>query len=114
MKVHTSLTITKIVHTLVWTFFNIVIFYLFFAVLYNQIDKWIWIGFSLISLEGIVLVCFKNKCPLTLVARKYSDSTKDNFDIYLPEWLARYNKLIYISFLAVIVLLLIYRLLTNK
>ena len=114
MKAHTSLTITKIVHTLIWIFFNIVIFYLFFAVLYNKIDKWIWIGFSLISLEGIVLVYFKNKCPLTLVARKYSDSIKDNFDIYLPEWLARYNKLIYVSFLAVIVLLLIYRLLTNK
>ena len=29
------------------------------------------------------------------MARKYSDSTKANFDIYLPEWLAKYNKEIY-------------------
>jgi len=35
------------------------------------------------------------KCPLTLIARKYSNSTKDNFDIYLPLLIARYNKQIF-------------------
>jgi hypothetical protein len=34
-------------------------------------------------------------CPLTVMARKYSDSEKDNFDIFLPIWLAKYNKLIF-------------------
>jgi hypothetical protein len=48
-------------------------------------------------------------CPLTLVARQYSDSTKDNFDIYLPNWLAKYNKLIYTTIFILIVVGVIYR-----
>jgi hypothetical protein len=56
------------------------------------------------------LLIFKWSCQLTVIARKYSNSTKDNFDIYLPNWLAKYNKLIYSIIIAVIVLLLIYRL----
>jgi hypothetical protein len=35
------------------------------------------------------------RCPLTRVAARYSDDQRDNFDIYLPLWLARYNKLIF-------------------
>jgi hypothetical protein len=49
---------------------------------------------------------------LTLIARRYSDSTKDNFDIYLPNWLAKYNKLIYTSIMGIVLVLTIYRLLT--
>jgi hypothetical protein len=45
-------------------------------------------------------------CPLTVIARKYSDSTKANFDIFLPNWLAKYNKLIYTSIFGVAVLIL--------
>ncbi len=114
MQAQTSLTVIKIIHTIIWLFFNFVLFYLFFAVLNNYIDKWIWVGLSLIFLEGMILAFFKNKCPLTIIARKYSDSTKDNFDIYLPEWLARHNKQVYITFLVVIIALLVIRLLTNK
>jgi hypothetical protein len=31
----------------------------------------------------------------TDVAARYTDDRRDNFDIYLPLWLARYNKLIF-------------------
>jgi len=113
MKPIPPLTIVKIIHSVIWLFFNAVIFYLAYAVIVNKIDKWIWIGLGCFLLEGIVLLIFKMFCPLTILARKYSDSTKNNFDIYLPEWLARYNKLIYTSFLGLIILLLIYRLVTN-
>jgi len=87
-----------------------VLFYLFYAVIVNKIDKLIWIGLGLFILEGIVLLIFKMKCPLTVVARRYSDSTKENFDIYLPNWLAKYTKLIYTSILLIVVAILIYRL----
>ena len=46
---------------------------------------------------------------MTIAARKFSDSTRDNFDIYLPEWLARYNKQIYTSIVGIIVIILLYR-----
>jgi len=35
------------------------------------------------------------RCPLTDVAARYTDDRRANFDIYLPEWLARYNKQIF-------------------
>lgn len=111
MRNETKLTIIKIIHTLVWLFFNVVIFYMLYAVLVNKLDKWLWIGYGLFILEGIILLLFKFFCPLTVLARKYSHSTKENFDIYLPNWLAKYNKLIYTSVLVMIMAITVYRLL---
>ena len=85
MNSETKLITIKIVHTLIWTFFNVVIFYMLYAVIVNKLDKWLWIGYGLFALEGITLFLFKFFCPLTLMARKYSNSTKDNFDIFFTE-----------------------------
>ena len=106
-----KLILIKIVHTMIWLFFNLVIFYMLYAVIADKIYKWLWIGYGLIILEGITLLVFKFFCPLTILARKYSDYTKDNFDIYLPNWLARYTKLIYTGIMGIILLITIYRLL---
>ncbi|MCC7501023.1 MAG: hypothetical protein IT229_00745 [Flavobacteriales bacterium] len=85
----------KLFHTAVWVFMNVVIFNLLYAVLVDRFDHWAWICLGIIGLECGVLLAFKMYCPLTLVARRYSDSQQPNFDIYLPRWLARHNKLIY-------------------
>ncbi|MEP7229288.1 MAG: hypothetical protein ABI691_03495 [Ginsengibacter sp.] len=95
---------------MIWIFFNFVIFYMLYAVIINKIDQWLWIGYGLFILEGITLIIFKFFCPLTLIARRYSNSSKNNFDIYLPNWLAKYNKVIYTSILIMIVIITIYRL----
>ena len=107
------LTLIKLIHTLVWVFFNVVIFYLLYAVVTARIDKWVWICLGLIGLETLILLMFKMMCPLTVIARKYSDSAKDNFDIYLPEWLARYNKLIYSIIVGIILVILFFRWIFN-
>ena len=106
-----QLTLIKIIHTIVWIFFNVVLFYMAYAVIVNKIDRLVWIGVALIVLEGVVLLIFSKMCPLTIIARKYSDSTKNNFDIYLPDWLAKYNKLIYTTFFIIIVVGIFYRIL---
>ncbi|MDX5346672.1 MAG: hypothetical protein LPJ89_11365 [Hymenobacteraceae bacterium] len=111
MSDNTKLLLIKIIHTLIWVFFNVVIFYLLYAVIVNKIDKWVWICIGLILLEGLVLLVFKNMCPITVVARNYSNSEKDNFDIFLPNWLARYNKQIYTTIVLIALLILAYRLL---
>ena len=105
MRDESKLNLIKTIHTLVWMFFNFVIFYMLYAVIIGKIDLWLWIGYGLFVLEGITLVIFKFFCPLTVMARKYSNSSKANFDIYLPNWLAKYNKLIYTTILAVIILI---------
>ena len=97
MQNEIKLRTIKIIHTAVWVFFNVVIFYMLYAVLVNKIDIWLWVCYGLILLEGLTLLAFKLYCPLTVMARKYSGSTKENFDIYLPNWLAKYNKQIYTS-----------------
>jgi hypothetical protein len=109
MTIQSKLILIKTLHTLVWLFFNVVLFYMAYAVVVNKIDKFIWMGIGLIVLEGIVLLIFNKMCPLTIIARKYSDSTKDNFDIYLPNWLAKWNKLIYTTLFVLIVFGIIYR-----
>ena len=110
MTQHSSLVFIKLLHTAIWIFFNIVIFYLLYAVIVNKIDIWVWVCIGFIVLEGLILLVFKSICPVTLWARKYSDSTKDNFDIYLPNWLARYNKLIYTTIVVIALIILAIRL----
>lgn len=109
-----TLTSIKIFHTIIWAFFNVIIFYLMYAVILDTIGVLVWIGIGFIALEGIVLMVFKMKCPLTIVARRYSNSLKPNFDIYLPGWLAENNKLIYTSIFVVTMFGLLYRLLTSS
>jgi hypothetical protein len=61
-------------------------------------------GLSLFILgECLVLALNHGRCPLTDIAARYSDDRTDdrtvdrvdNFDIYLPLWLARHNKRIF-------------------
>ena len=105
-----KLIIIKIIHTLVWIFFNIIIFYMLYAVIINKLGTWLWIGYGLIALEGVTLIIFKCACPITIIARRYSISSKDNFDIYLPNWLAKNTVLIYTSMLAVVTIIAVFQL----
>lgn len=105
-----KLRIIKLIHTVVWVFFNIVIFYLLYAVCSNKINFRVWVCIGIVLMESIVLLLFKMRCPLTLIARRYSHSTRNNFDIFLPEWLAKYNKLIYSIIFLISIVILVYRL----
>lgn len=105
-----KLVLVKILHTVIWVFFNVVIFYLLYAVIQNKIDIWVWICLGLIALEVIILLIFRSVCPVTLLAEKYSDSDRANFDIYLPHWLAKYNKRIYSVIVLIAIIILLYRL----
>jgi hypothetical protein len=110
-SIQTKLTLIKIIHTAIWVFFNFVIFYMLYAAIANKLDLWLWLGYGFIFLEGLTLLTFKSHCPLNLLARKYSNSTKDNFDIYLPNWLAKYTKLIYTTIVAIAFIITIYQVL---
>ncbi|HUF50027.1 MAG TPA: hypothetical protein VMN60_04280 [Longimicrobiales bacterium] len=48
-----------------------------------------------VFIEVGILIANGMKCPLTRVAARYTNDRRDNFDIYLPLWLARYNKPIF-------------------
>lgn len=89
-----SLRPVKLGHTLVWAIF---------AACILAIPVLAWLGHDrqatalilLVLVEVLVLMANDGHCPLTAVAARYTTDRRDNFDIYLPEWLARYNKLIF-------------------
>lgn len=107
------LTLIKVLHTLIWAFFVVVIGYVLYSGIAGRITTYTWIGIGLVVLEGAVLWRFNGACPLTRWARKYSDSKKDNFDIYLPNILARYNQHIFTTLFFVGVVLVCYRVLVR-
>jgi hypothetical protein len=58
--------------------------------------------------ECLVLAVNRCRCPLTNLAAPYTEERADNFDIYLPVWLAKYNKIIFGSlFVAAEIFLLV-------
>ncbi len=99
----------KLLHTLIWCFFVSVIFYILYAGIWNRVTAFTWFAIGLVVGEGIILLLFNMFCPLTVLARRYSDSTKDNFDIFLPNWLARHNKLIFTSLYLIGVMIVLIR-----
>jgi hypothetical protein len=57
--------------------------------------RWAAILTGLVLVECAVLAMNRGRCPLTDVAGRYTEDRRDNFDIYLPLWLARWNKVIF-------------------
>ena len=112
MSAASRLLLIKTVHTLIWGFFVTAIGYVFYSGAADRITAYTWLASGLVVGEGLVLLVFRNRCPLTLMARKYSASEADNFDIFLPNWLARYNKQIFTALYLVGMLLVGYRLLS--
>lgn len=56
---------------------------------------------GIVLLEALVLFINGWRCPLTKIAAQHTDDRRENFDIYLPIWLARNNKLIFGSWFVV-------------
>jgi len=89
-----ALRAVKLLHTTVWAIFAACIVALPIvaaAGLFNIALTLI----AFVSVEIAVLVVNGLRCPLTAVAARYTDDRRDNFDIYLPLWVARHNKTIF-------------------
>lgn len=57
--------------------------------------RWAAVLSGLVFIECAVLAVNRGRCPLTDLAGRYTEERPDNFDIYLPLWLARHNKTIF-------------------
>ena len=87
----TRLRRIKLVHTVVWAVFaGSILAIPLFAHLQHPFVAWMLIG--LVFIEVLVLAFNAMRCPLTALAARYTTDRQANFDIYLPLWLARYNK----------------------
>ncbi|MBV6519911.1 MAG: hypothetical protein MNPFHGCM_00014 [Gemmatimonadaceae bacterium] len=87
----TALRAIRLLHTVVWAFFVAAILAIPVAVLYRRFDLFALFA-CIVLLEVIVLAVNELRCPLTGVAARYTEDRRANFDIYLPLWVAHYNK----------------------
>lgn len=84
----------KAAHTLVWVLIVGCIVAIPPAVWFGKRHLAGWL-IVVVMLEALVLLANRRRCPLTGLAARYTDDRSANFDIYLPKWLARHNKLIF-------------------
>jgi hypothetical protein len=84
----------KLLHTVVWAFFASCVLGIPLAAASGALKLAISLV-AIVAIEVAVLLLNGLRCPLTGVAARYTADRQDNFDIYLPLWLARHNKLIF-------------------
>jgi len=89
-----ALRSVRIVHTVIWAFFAACILAIPVASSLGHFDTAAWLA-AIVCGEVVVLLLNAWSCPLTSVAARYTADRRANFDIYLPEWLARHNKTLF-------------------
>jgi hypothetical protein len=90
----TALVVVKVAHTIAWAFFVGCILAIPVASWRGNHATAAWLT-AIVLVEVAILVVNGWRCPLTSLATRFTDERHDNFDIYLPLWLARHNKLIF-------------------
>lgn len=89
------LILIKSLHTLIWLVMAMSVFYIGYCVVVMHFDSLFYVAIGLISLEIIIIVANSWQCPLTGIARRHTNDTAPNFDIFLPKIIALYNKEIF-------------------
>ena len=84
----------KAVHTAVWAFFVACIVVLPVAGWLKRFDVAAALG-GFVLLECAVLALNRGKCPLTAIAARFTSDRSPSFDIYLPDWVAKWNKVLF-------------------
>lgn len=88
------LRVIKLVHTAIWAVFAACIVGIPVAS-WRGAHATALILVAIVAVEVLILMFNRWSCPLTAVAARHTANRRDNFDIYLPLWLARYNKQIF-------------------
>lgn len=89
-----ALRAIKLLHTAVWGFFAA-------AILAIPVLAWrgeflcVGAATAVVLIEVAVLALNGWRCPLTNAAAHFTQERRGNFDIYLPLWLATYNKQVF-------------------
>lgn len=84
----------KLAHTLIWAIMAGSILALPVAGLLRRF-RLAGVLTMLVFSECAVLALNQGRCPLTDLAARFTTQRADNFDIYLPIWLARHNVAIF-------------------
>jgi hypothetical protein len=101
------LRLIKTLHTLIWALMASSNFLAFYCAFMGRFDAWFWVPASLLAVEIFIIVLNRWTCPITKIAAIYTQDRQANFDIYLPEWLARHNVRIFSGLIVLEVLIIL-------
>lgn len=88
------LIVIKILHTVIWAVLAGAILALPRLGVARQFRRAALVS-AIVLVECAVIAINGGRCPLTDWAARFTANRHPNFDIYLPVWLAQYNKLIF-------------------
>ena len=113
MKNKTKIILIKSAHTVIWSIMALASIYILYAGITKTESMWLWFSIALLCFESLVLIFNKWTCPFTPIAMKYTSDRADNFDIYIPRIVAKYNKVIFGAIFTVGFILVIYNISTR-
>lgn len=88
------LVLIKLLHTVVWALFVLCILGIFVAAHAGRLGLAL-VLIAIVTGEVVILLLNGLRCPLTAIAARHTPERTENFDIYLPLWLAKYNQEIF-------------------
>jgi hypothetical protein len=91
MRPEIALRSIKLLHTAVWLLVALCVMGIPVAGYTGRFRRAAWPA-GVVLIEMLVLACNRLRCPLTDVAARYTEDRADNFDIFLPRWIARHNQ----------------------
>jgi hypothetical protein len=94
MDPRTALVIVKLIHTVAWALLAGSVLTVPICAVTGRLRLAVILTVVVLCEIGVLAVNHL-RCPLTDVAARFTNDRQDNFDIYLPLWLARYNKQIF-------------------
>jgi hypothetical protein len=103
-----ALAAIRLLHTAVWAVLAGCILALPVAA-FTRHFHWALILTAIVVFEGGLLGANRGRCPLTSWAARFTENRAANFDIYLPNWLARNNKTIFGTLFVVNELIVLWR-----
>jgi len=89
-----ALRAVRVVHTVVWAFFAGCVVAIPIAAAAGALRVAV-VLIGVVLVEVAILAANRWRCPLTDVAARYTEERREDFDIYLPLWLARHNKRVF-------------------
>jgi len=104
-----KLFVIKFIHTAIWGVMAAAILYILYVGIFNKVGILVWYCIGLILVEGMVLLICKWKCPLTILGYRYTNNRDAGFDIFLPVWLAKNNKIIFSILFSIGLILVLWR-----
>jgi hypothetical protein len=90
----TPIFAVKALHSLVWALFAGCIIAIPVFASHRSFRPATWLA-GAVAAEVLALVLNRWRCPLASIAARYTNDRRENFDIFLPNFLARHNKFIF-------------------